>query len=140
MPPNSATIAKIAALSTGEPIMIRLSFAVLLVALSLGLLLGLGTGCSKKDGPPPDGKKGRPGDVEGKKENPLAAEDPEVAAYIKKKGWSLNRDMRVGDLKWMVFLTVESSEKPFEDVSITADDAKMIAKSKTVQVLNLNKV
>jgi internalin A len=121
--------------------MIRFSFAVLLVALSLGLFLGLGTGCSKKDGAAPDGKKGGPGpDIEGKKENPLAAEDAEVAAYIKKKGWSLNRDMRLGDLKWMVFLTVENSEKPFEDVTITDDDAKMIAKSKTVQVLNLNKV
>src|SRR6516225_10321885 len=120
--------------------MIRLSFAALLLVLSLGLFLGLGTGCSKKDGPPPDGKKGGPGsDVEGKKKDPLAAEDPDVAAYIKKKGWSLNRDMRIGDLKWMVFLTVENSEKPFEDVTITADDAKMIAKSKTVQVLNLNK-
>ncbi|HMF18206.1 MAG TPA: hypothetical protein VKE98_13420, partial [Gemmataceae bacterium] len=122
--------------------MFRIPFAVSLTALSLGLLLGAGSGCSKKDDVKPDTKKGGgPGpDITGKGENPLAAEDPEVAAYVKKKGWSLNRDMRIGDLKWMVFLTVENSEKPFEDVTITADDAKMIAKSKTVQFLNLNKV
>src|SRR5262249_43937493 len=127
------------------------------LALMLSLTLGLAAGCSgKKDTPEPqrdgdDGKRdggkrgeGKRGGSRDKSPQPPggtpANEDPEVLAYVKKKGWSLNRDFRISDLKPMIFLTVQNSEKPFEDVSITTDDYKMIARSKTVQVLAIQKV
>jgi len=68
-----------------------------------------------------------------------ADEDPEVIAHCKAKGWSLMRDIRISDGKRLVFLSVRGG-KLFEDVSLTPDDYKMIAKAKTVQVLALGSV
>jgi hypothetical protein len=72
--------------------------------------------------------------------SPPATEDPEVAAFVKKKGWSLFRDMRILDGKMIVVLGVQNRDKPFEDVALTPDDYKMIAKAKTVQLLDLRTV
>jgi hypothetical protein len=69
-----------------------------------------------------------------------AKEDPEVAEYFKKKGWPLINDIRIADGKRFTWLSVENRDKPFEEVVLTADDYKMIAKSKTVQELNVRKV
>jgi hypothetical protein len=69
-----------------------------------------------------------------------AKDDPEVIAYVKKKGWLLYRDMRISDGKRLAYLSVQDREKSFQDLDITADDAALIAKSKTAQVLDLRKV
>jgi hypothetical protein len=142
--------------------MSHLFLAFLQVALLSGLSLGLAAGCSKKDAPAPGSRKVVPGpapeenpdaglrkvprtDPEEKPETPLTSEDPEVAAYFKKKGWNsyrsgrIDRFLRISDGKWMVLFVV-NSEKYGQDVTLTADDFKMIAKSKTVQVLNLDHV
>src|SRR5260370_40135115 len=91
---------KSAASFSGVHTMNRLSLGLLQVALLLGHSLGLAAGCSKKDAPGPG--KGVPGpdprekpdaglrkvarpDPEEKPDTPLAKEDPEVAAYFKKK-------------------------------------------------------
>jgi internalin A len=103
------------------------------------LSAGLTVGCQKKDAPPQGADNvgvGKPDPLD----NPLAKEDPEVAGYLKKKGWPLIRDMRIADGKWVVLLSVEDRDKPFQDVTLTPDDYKMIARSKTVQLLDLRKV
>ena len=69
-----------------------------------------------------------------------AKEDPEVVAYVKKNGWSLYTDTRIWDGKRLIYLVVQNSGKVFEDVSLSADDYRMIARSKTVQVLDLRQV
>jgi hypothetical protein len=69
-----------------------------------------------------------------------AKEDPEVAAYFKKKGWSLHPDIRIWDGKKLIYLDVEILDKPFERITLSIDDYNMIAKSKTVQVLDLRQV
>lgn len=67
-------------------------------------------------------------------------EDPEVMAYAKAKGWRIYTDMRIADGKRLVYLDVEDAKKPFDTVTATADDYKMMAKSKAAQVLNLTRV
>ena len=37
-----------------------------------------------------------------------AKEDPEVSAYVKKKGWSLYTDTRIWDGKRLIYLVVEN--------------------------------
>jgi hypothetical protein len=112
------------------------------LGLAFVLLAGLVAGCSGKKEDPDPGKK-PPQGFDSPRPNPFQElgkpinEVPEVSDYAKSKGWSLNRDLRLADGKSLVFLTVENKEKPFEDVAVTADDLKMIAKSKSVQVLNL---
>jgi hypothetical protein len=69
----------------------------------------------------------------------IADEDPEVAAYFKSKGWSLQNDVRISDFKRLNFLNVEKAGSFFEVVDLTPDDYKMIARSKSLQVLNLIK-
>jgi hypothetical protein len=62
---------------------------------------------------------------------PAANEDPEVTAYVKKKGWTLFNDQRISDGKRLTYLSVPAPG------TLTADDYKMIARSKTAQVLDL---
>jgi hypothetical protein len=69
-----------------------------------------------------------------------AAEGPEVAAFLKKKGWSPFRDFRIADGKPQVFLKVEHPDRPLQEIAITPDDYRMIARSRTVEVLDLRKV
>src|SRR5262245_16299371 len=122
----------------------RASLRVARVAFGLFLAVGLSIGCSKKDepqptGPGPDSGRGQP-----KPGNPFEGigkppenETPEVAAYVKQKGWKLFTDMRLSDGKKMVYMSVENKDKPFEKLALSADDYKMIAKSKSLQVLDL---
>lgn len=112
------------------------------------LVGGLVAGCGKKDEPQP--QPGGPGDAQGlnpNKGNPFAGvgtapdnEDPAVLNHLKQKGWKLYTDMRISDGKRLVYLTVESKDKPFEKVAIGTDDYKVIAKSKALQVLDLRNV
>src|SRR5262245_55406421 len=98
-------------------------------ALPFALVFGLGAtfvaGCSQKEAqqPAPGNGAGKQGAVT----PPEQKEDPEVAAYFKKKGWTLGRDMRISDGKWTTFLSIADSAKPFEKVTLTEDDYKMIA-------------
>jgi hypothetical protein len=69
-----------------------------------------------------------------------AAEDPEVAAYLKSKGWSPMRDWRIFDGKLMIIVSVVNPARPYEHIRITLDDYKMLARSRTVQGLNLHTV
>lgn len=62
-------------------------------------------------------------------------EDADVAAYLKRKGWSLFRDQRISDGKRLVFLTVDQKEP-----TLSADDYKMLARVKTAQLLDLKNV
>ncbi|HUR54638.1 MAG TPA: hypothetical protein VMZ71_10935, partial [Gemmataceae bacterium] len=109
----------------------------------LAFLLAL-AGCGKKDDAPAGGGGTGTGSAGGGSPGPLlstpADEDPEVMAHIKSKGWLLLRDMRISDGKRLVFLTVQQKDKAFEEFAITPDDYKMIAKAKTVQVLDLRNV
>jgi hypothetical protein len=116
-------------------------------AFALALAAGMTLGCSKKDEPqpPPLTKPGDANTTPGK-DNPFAGlgkipdnEDREVLAYVNSKGWKLYTDMRISDGKRLVYLSVEDKNKPFEKVSLTGDDYKMIAKSKALQVLDLSK-
>jgi Leucine-rich repeat (LRR) protein len=100
------------------------------LALVIGTTSGLGAGRLGARGPQP-GKADRAAPT-----NP-ADEVPEVAAYFKKKGWSLARDTRISDFKPLTFLVVQDRAKPFDKIDLTADDYKMIARSKTVQALDL---
>jgi hypothetical protein len=111
----------------------------------VAFLAALTIGCSGKKEEKKDERKEPP--VRDKdKDDPFRElgkpvdEDPEVADFVKSKGWSLHRDIRISDHKPLVYLTVENKDKPFEDVAITADDLKKIAKSKSMQVLDLRHV
>jgi Leucine-rich repeat (LRR) protein len=64
-------------------------------------------------------------------------EDPDVVAYVKKKGWVLMKDLRISDLNPTVVLSVQNEGKPFDQVDITEEDYKMIARSKTVRYLDI---
>ena len=100
----------------------------LILALALGVFMGVaGRTVGDPPVPKPAGAK-------------AAEEDPAVTAYFKKKGWWFIRDIRIVDHRPIVILTVEDREKPFENITISADDYKMIARSKTVQMLDLRKV
>jgi hypothetical protein len=111
--------------------------------LGVAVLLGLAAGCQKPDSSASAAVKESPG-APPTPVTPLggtpAGEDPEVVAHAKKKGWHLFQDMRIADGKRLVFLSVENRDKPFEDVTLAADDYKMIAKATTVQMLDLRKV
>src|SRR4051812_46486098 len=103
----------------------RLFSGMLHFAVVISLSVGLAAGCQGKDSPPagtdsgsgktkvlPKGspEKGgtrRPGDT-------ASNEDPEVADYFKKKGWSLSRDLRLSDGKPVIYLTIENRDKPGE--------------------------
>lgn len=129
-------------------------------AFALFVAVGFVVGCQGKNAPAPDGsaqedKKPEPRQerVPSTKRTPPAEprpkpvpepklgpgpsvskptdEDPEVAAYFKSKGWGLGRDIRLGDGKPLVFLTVKSPAPR------SADDCKMIARSKSLNVVNL---
>lgn len=120
---------------------------------AFGIVLAL-SACGKKEDPapaPPDNpNQPKPGPRPGPgvpPKNPLEGlgstpenEDPEVLAFLRTRGWKLYRDMRIADGKKLVYLSVEQKDKPFEDFAITPDDYKQLAKSKTVQVLDLRKV
>jgi internalin A len=112
----------------------------------LVLAAGLVAGCQKGEEPKPAvSAGGHTGSVSavspgGPIGGPPTNEDPEVAEYCKKKGWRLMRDLRIVDRKPTVILVVENRDKPFEDLTITDNDYKMIARSKSVQLLDLRKV
>jgi hypothetical protein len=116
----------------------RLTFAFPF-AVALAAAAGLTAGSLPKDRPVPGGGGSGP-ERAGPAGPARSDEEPEVAAYFKSKGWSLVRDRRISDGKPLTFLSVENRDKPFEDISLSADDYKMIARSGTVQVLDLRKV
>jgi Leucine-rich repeat (LRR) protein len=62
-----------------------------------------------------------------------AGEDPEVVEYVKKKGWRLYNDQLASNGESIVSLEFHRTDK----TSLTADDCKMIARSKTAQWVNL---
>lgn len=68
----------------------------------------------------------------------FAGEDPDVAQYCKKKGWTTYGDERISDGTMLTALSVEQPKKRFENFALSPDDYKMLARLKTVQVLNLN--
>ncbi len=127
----------------------RFAFAVALVA-------SMALGCGKKDEPQPNPittppVSGEPGSTpklppiqEGDPKpitpvgSPTGTEDPEVLAYFTEKGWKLHTDVRWTDNKQLMYLSV-SHTVPGKG-SLTADDYKMIAKSKTLQLLDLTSV
>jgi internalin A len=109
----------------------RLSFRAIIAVVVVSLILGgLPSHCIAQNEP----KQPKPAAVK------ISDEDPEVAAYFKSKGWSLKSDVRISDFKRLNYLIVENRDKPFEHVELTAADYKMIAKSKSVQALNLGQV
>jgi hypothetical protein len=130
------------------------------LAMVFGLAACLAVGCRKKDTPPTlaDAGAGKPTPGAGKptpgagKPNPgfdkwippgpllPENEDPAVADYVKQKGWLLMRDLRISDGRPTVVLSVENRDKPFQDVVLTDADYKMIARSKTVRILDLGRV
>jgi hypothetical protein len=107
-------------------------------AILFAVLAGLALACQQAR-PAPGGPGGDPPGKPGGAADP-AKEDPEAAAHFKKKGWSVIRDQRISDGKRLVYLIVENRDKPFEDIAITDDDYKMIARTKSVQVLDLRRV
>jgi hypothetical protein len=109
------------------------------VAVTVLLCAGLLAGCAKKDSSQPGGPA-IPGGIAPADSPAAAKEDPDVAAYFKKKGWLLMTDLRLSDLKPKVYLHVENREKPTEDTNLTSDDYREIAKSKSAQIVSLNKV
>jgi internalin A len=60
-------------------------------------------------------------------------EDPDVVAYVKKKGWEFWNDYRIRDHRPLVVLNMR--REPLSD-----DDYKMIARSKRVQYIDLSRV
>jgi hypothetical protein len=127
---------------------------VLRATSAFAVLAGVAIGCGKPENSPTppapsDDAKANPGGPNPKPNpgHPLAGlgktpsnEDPAVTAFLNQKGWKLYTDMRISDGKRLVYLTVEAKDKPFEKVAVTPDDYKMIAKSKTLQVLDLRNV
>jgi hypothetical protein len=109
--------------------------------LAFALGTSLAAGCQKQDAPQPVvlPKKFDAPNLPGPVQDSTATEDPDVAGYFKKKGWSLRPDIRTWDGRKLIYLGVENRDKPFENVVLTADDYKMIAKSKTAQGLDLFK-
>ena len=106
---------------------------VLRFAILLGLAAGLAAGCQKSGtpskGPTPDVDGGP--DADGQLGGKPAGEDPEVAAYFEKKGWRLVRDTRFSDYQTLIYLWVEGRDNPYDELALTADDYRMIARSKT---------
>jgi Leucine-rich repeat (LRR) protein len=102
----------------------------------LALAISVAAGCKQNT------KVG--GDKEAKPEEPIgstpANEDPVLVEHAKKNNWWLLRDMRVSDGRPVVVLAVKNTDKNFDDIEITLDDYKIIAKTKTVQVIDLTKV
>jgi hypothetical protein len=94
------------------------------------LSVGLAVGCQKKSpslsfSENESDKHGLSGSLR----EALANEDPEVADYIKRKGWSLLRGPHALG-KELTFLNVRNSEKPSEEVTLTDSDYRMIARSR----------
>ena len=110
----------------------RIYFRVIVAFAVVGVILGGSPSyCAAQDEP----KQRKPAAVK------ISDEDPEVAAYFKSKGWSLKSDVRISDLKRLNYLNVEKPGDFFSDhIELTDDDYKMIARSKSLQVLNLQKV
>ncbi len=113
---------------------------VIVSAAAFATLAGLAIGGARADlpstGAPKDAAKtGASGPLAGSPTD----EDAEVAAYFKKKGWSLYVAERTADGK-SLFSMIVSGDKQFENITLTPDDYKMIGKSKTVQLLDLRKV
>ena len=114
------------------------SYSAPRLATALGLAVALFAGCKKTEpssspvpemptGPGPTG----PGPVA------AASEDPEVAAFIKAKGWETSTERRRSTESRIFKLAVGNPAKASDKLALTAEDYKMIAKSKAVQSLNL---
>jgi hypothetical protein len=67
-------------------------------------------------------------------------EDPDVAAYLQKKGWRITQDFRISDLKPMNFLAIQNAAKPFDTVSLDPKDYEILGKVRSAQVLDLRNV
>lgn len=117
-----------------------------LIPMMFTLIL-ISVGCGKSN-PPPPGAAGNPSPSAAKDPPPFdltgiggtpKGEDPEVLSHCKKKGWNLWNDRRLIDGRSMVCMAVEKPDKSWEDFTITAEDVKMIARSKTVQHIDIRK-
>ncbi len=64
-------------------------------------------------------------------------EDPEVVALVKAKGWMMLTDVRITDYRPLVSLLIENKTKQFQDFPLTPEEYKTIAKSKTLQFIDL---
>lgn len=114
-------------------------------ALASFLIAGLVVGCGRNEGaqpqaapvadaksapgndaPGPNPPKGIPQPGPGKASD---SEDAEFRRRLNQRSWRLYTDTRIGDRKRLVYLSLR---QPAED-----DDYKMIARSKTLQVLDL---
>lgn len=69
----------------------------------------------------------------------LSDEDPEVAAYFQSKGWRHVRGPRHMDGRPLVWLTVETPDQGYDELVLSPEDFRMIARSKTVQILELRR-
>jgi hypothetical protein len=106
----------------------------------VSLLVGLAAGCQQAAGPTAVDSGPGSATSSGPLGSTPASEDPQAAAYFKKKGWLLMRDLRISDGKPVVVLAAQDQAKPFAGVTLNPDDYKMLARSKTVQLLDLRKV
>jgi hypothetical protein len=59
--------------------------------------------------------------------------DPVVADYFKKKGWRYSGS-------GLVYLCVENPDKPFQEITLTQEDYRMISRAKSIQALDLRHV
>jgi hypothetical protein len=69
----------------------------------------------------------------------IADEDKDVAALIKAKGWNLRKAYNLLANCSLITLEIENTGKPFERVTLSADEWKTLARAKTVQLLNLQR-
>lgn len=70
---------------------------------------------------------------------PPAKEDPEVAAYFREKGWDIGEYQHMTLPQMRSILSIENRNNVFEKIAISAEDWKMIERSKAVNALNLSK-
>src|SRR6266852_3170260 len=95
----------------------------------------VGVGCGKDNAPEKPSNPSPAPKVETPAEK--IQEDPEVVAYFTKMQWRTHRLKRDHDGRESTFLTIKNPEGPFDEVKLTPENYKMIARSKTVQVIDM---
>jgi internalin A len=108
-------------------------------SIALGLLLAFPAGCQKKETSQSVPAEGGGVSAAMGSLGAEPKEDPEVVAYLKRNGWSLHREL-IWDHRPMICLTVVDRENPVEDITITPDAYRAIARSNTVQFLDMTRV
>lgn len=70
-------------------------------------------------------------------EGTTAGNEPEAEAYARKRGWHLSSGPVLLDGKSRLILSIVDPVKPYGDATLTPEDARMIARLRAVQSLNL---